>query len=231
LAGSTARSDVAKPAPFDPANPPTTMHLNWSRPVDGMRVRLTCDHPVVRVGQSVNLTFKLENAGNQMRSVQLPMVRPLIVGAEDAVQQNAKTGTTGDLVIIAEPLDGDGKPSARQNALNRNGEIGPFPILPGQQVWITVAAGGSPRLAPVKFLGGAGGGRGPMLHMQESALFPGLNRPGRYRVTAFLSATGVVADPFQQQVQVNGNQMNVWSGRLDTPPIDIEVVEDAAEKQ
>jgi hypothetical protein len=227
VAGSIARSDVAKPVRFDPADPPRTMHLNWSEPIDGVRVRLICVHPVVRVGQSIELSFKLENCGKHWRSVQLPMVRTLIVGADQPSQPNAVPGRAGDLVITAEPLDRAGKVQFSQPLIGLRG-FPTYSVAPGKLIWVTItAAAPGPAMQMARGPQFAGRGGNVIMHVRETTQFPGLNRPGRYRLTASYSAADPALDAPQQQLQLGADPSNLWVGRIESPAIDIEVLGDA----
>jgi hypothetical protein len=219
--GSTARSDVAKPVRFDPADPPATMHFNWSEPVDGIRAGLFCNDPVVRTGQPLILTIKLQNCGTGTRPVSLPIVRSLVVGADQITEANAVPGRAGDLIVTAEPLDGAGPVRFVPQTPRRTG-FTTYPVGPGKLILITLTAAPSP--GPLQRPLFARGGGNAAIRAHEMTTFPGLNRPGRYRLTASFSTADPADDPLQLQLQPMGDRSNLWVGRVESPPVDIEVV-------
>jgi hypothetical protein len=207
---------------------PTT-DLTWSKPIDGVRVRLIGSHPSVRAGQPFELDFRVENCGDQMRSIELPLVRRAILPA--AQPAPPKMGQfIGDLRITAEQIGGEKLPPAPAQLIAAMPQFGPFPVNAGGQLWITVSALPPGSVLPAQPFKVFGGGRRanlnvPMLHLGEYSSFPALTRPGKYRLTATFTAAdpGTDAMAIQMGMIADGTR-NMWSGTIESPPIELEVL-------
>ena len=226
---------IERPAPVidtaDPSELPMTTHLTWSRPVDGLRIRLLCNHQSVRAGQSVELEFRVDNCGDRTRRLLLPMVRQQILPAGQNGSQ-PQNSLSGDLLITADPIDGLPAPvKAAVPMADRQVRYGSFNLFSGSQMWITITANppGQNKVAAMpRFLGGRAGPGGPMLRLHEAVAFPGLTRPGRYRLTAILTAP----DPADNTglFDLGDDTLNPqWVGRAESPSVELEVT--AAENE
>ncbi len=229
MAGADMPADPPAPA-ATPGPPEPTTHLTWSKPIDGLRVRLIGSGPVVRVGEPFDLDFRLENCGRQMRPVLLPLVRRAILPAAEPAPPK-QGASTGDLRITAEQISGDSTPPAPVQMLPPLPPFQTFPVSAGAQLWVTVTA-----LPPGAALPGQAfkviprGRRAnlngpPMLHLIEYSSFPGLTRAGKYRITATFTAADPANYVNMTRLQLPGEaSRNTWFGTIEAPPIELEVL-------
>ena len=163
-----------------------------------------------------------------MRSIDLPLVRRSIIAALQPAPQ--KQGPyVGDLRITAEQISGDKTLPPPAQMIAPLPQFGAFPVTAGAQLWITISALPPGSTLPVQAFKAFGGRRGnlnvPMLHLGEYSSFPGLGRPGKYRITGTYTVVDPGNDAMANQMGLIGDgTRSLWTGTIESPPIELEVL-------